>query len=203
MENCKTKQLVHTRLHASMPDVMSFLDKAPYNANNGGKEMKEQQQRQNQEEERQTRPKRNNFDASTGMISQDDDDSSSLRPLYLDVRGTPFECCREKLISKSSYFKRMLKDDESHVGSNPLAPIALEYDPVPFEIVLDYIEDYEFNMPRDNHKLCKETMMIAQKLGCQSFLVCCLYGNTPSTSTTKTSNGITQQAKRRRRSMFS
>ena len=76
MENCKTKQLVHTRLHASMPDVMSFLDKAPYNANNGGKEMKEQQQRQNQEEERQTRPKRNNFDASTGMISQDDDDST-------------------------------------------------------------------------------------------------------------------------------
>mmetsp|Transcript_23597 Transcript_23597/g.30780 ORF Transcript_23597/g.30780 Transcript_23597/m.30780 type:complete len:182 (+) Transcript_23597:181-726(+) len=134
-----------------------------------------------------------------------DTETSSKPPVYLDIRGTPFECCREKLMNKSSYFKRMLSsedDDEEPVGCNPLAPIFLDYDAVAFEIVLDYIEDYQVNLPRDNPAICKATMMIAQKLGCPSFLVCCLYGTTPATQSRNINDQAGQQAKRRRRSLY-
>jgi hypothetical protein len=99
---------------------------------------------------------------------------SATAALELDVGGTKFRALSATLTENSSYFDALLsgrwreREPSKDPGGNA---IFIDQDPAAFEILLTYMRCGLVHLPREDMYLSKKTLMLAEYLGINGFLI--------------------------------
>lgn len=96
----------------------------------------------------------------------------ALEVMELNVGGAKFHVSKHTLFDNSSYFEALFSDRwrEHHEDTDNNA-IFIDQDPSAFEILLTYMRCGLVHLPREDLYLAKKTLMLAEYLGINGFLV--------------------------------
>lgn len=89
----------------------------------------------------------------------------------LNVGGTKFQVSKTTLIENSSYFEALLSGRWREGDDEPGGEIFIDQDPAAFDILLTYMRCGLVHMPREDLYLAKKTLMLAEYLGINGFLI--------------------------------
>lgn len=93
--------------------------------------------------------------------------------IELNVGGTKFQVSKATLIDNSSYFEALYSDRwrESTSDEEAGCSIFIDQDPAAFEILLSYMRCGLVHLPKEDLYLAKKTLLLAEYLGINGFLV--------------------------------
>lgn len=91
--------------------------------------------------------------------------------LELNVGGTKFHVPKHTLIDNSSYFEALFSNRWRECSNSDTDAVFIDQDPAAFEILLTYMRCGLVHLPREDLYLAKKTLMLAEYLGINGFLI--------------------------------